>query len=144
MVGWAQHPSHEGPNEKKKSLTLALVYTTDFFLLEGRSFRDQVHENKDKQVGAELCQAHDEIELPKKGWCLNLINNSQSWYSDGWVGGWLAGWLANCDYIAKPQLSWAWQYPSSGRHYLVLLFDRYPEWANIPIPIPGIGIVMII
>ena len=30
------------------------------------------------QVGAELCQAHDKIESPKKGWSLNLINASQS------------------------------------------------------------------
>ena len=31
------------------------------------------------------------------------------WRMGGWVAGWLVGRLANCDYIAKPQLSWPWQ-----------------------------------
>ena len=34
--------------------------------------------SKKEQAGAELCQALDKIELPKKGWSLNLINVSRS------------------------------------------------------------------
>ena len=55
-----------------------------------------------EQAGAELCQALFQL------WKLC----QQYLYSDGRVGGWLGGWVAgwfNCDYIAKPQLSWAWQ-----------------------------------
>ena len=42
------------------------------------------------QAGAELCQAHDKIELPKKGRSLNLINDT---LTAGWLAGWLVGWL---------------------------------------------------
>ena len=48
-----------------------------YFLNYTTQLRNQTND-KIKQVGAELCQAHDKIELTKKGWCLNLINESQS------------------------------------------------------------------
>ena len=49
----------------------------------------------EEQVGAELHQAHDKLELPKKkaSALFEPMPASCDTLTAGWVAGWVAGWL---------------------------------------------------